>query len=76
MQPQSASEGVNNTASAAPSPVKSSLKKVAANLLILQGDADPLFSAPVWAEPSQSLIVMWDLGARKGGASGSGRAIE
>jgi hypothetical protein len=32
---------------------------VAANLLILQGGAEPLSSAPVWAEPSQLLIGMW-----------------
>jgi hypothetical protein len=34
----------------------SSSKKVAANLFILQGGAEPLSSAPVWAEPSQLLI--------------------
>jgi hypothetical protein len=45
--------------------VKSSPKKVAANLFILQGGAEPLSSAPVWAEPSQLLIGMWLLGARK-----------
>ena len=40
-------------------PGKSSPKKVAAKSFILQGDADPLSSAPVWAEPSQLLIGMW-----------------
>src|SRR5580704_9694311 len=34
----------------------SSPKKVAANLLILQGTSKQLSSAPVWAEPSQSLF--------------------
>jgi hypothetical protein len=34
-------------------------KKVAANLLILQGCAEPLSSAPVWAEPSQLLLGNW-----------------
>jgi hypothetical protein len=38
---------------------KSSPKKVAANLLILQRGAELLSSAPVWAEPSQLLIGMW-----------------
>ncbi len=49
------------TSQLAPSPVKSSSKKVAANLLILQGGAMPMpfSSAPVWAEPSQLLIVIW-----------------
>jgi hypothetical protein len=42
-----------------PLPDKSSPKKVAANLFILQGGAEPLSSAPVWAEPSQLLIGMW-----------------
>jgi len=28
-------------------------------LFILQGDAEPLSSAPVWAEPSQLLIGKW-----------------
>jgi hypothetical protein len=42
-----------------PSPEKSSSKKVAANLFILQGGAEPLSPAPVWAEPSQLLIGMW-----------------
>jgi hypothetical protein len=32
---------------------------VAVKLFILQGDAEPLSSAPVWAEPSQLLIGMW-----------------
>jgi hypothetical protein len=35
-------------------------KKVAAKSFILQADAAPLSSAPVWAEPSQMLIGMWD----------------
>jgi hypothetical protein len=39
-------------------PDKSS-KKVAAKFFILQGGAEPLSSAPVWAEPSQLLIGMW-----------------
>ena len=39
-------------------PDKSSSKKVAAKSFILQGDAEPLSSAPVWAEPSQLLIGM------------------
>jgi hypothetical protein len=34
-------------------------KKVAAKSFILQGDAEPLSSVPVSAEPSQSLIGMW-----------------
>jgi hypothetical protein len=42
-----------------PSPDKLSSKKVAANLFILQGDAEPLSSALVWAEPSQMLIGIW-----------------
>jgi hypothetical protein len=42
-----------------PSPEKSSPKKVAAKSFILQGDAEPLSSAPVWAESSHSLIGMW-----------------
>ena len=46
----------------APSPDKSASKKVAAKSFILQGDAEPLSSAPVWAEPSQLLIGMWLLG--------------
>jgi hypothetical protein len=41
--------------------VKSSSKKVAANLFILQRGASPLSSAPVWAEPSQLLIGIWVL---------------
>jgi hypothetical protein len=45
-----------------PSPVKSSSKKVAVNLLILQGGAVPLSSAPVWAEPSQLLLGNWLFG--------------
>jgi len=40
-------------------PVKSSPKKVAAKLFILQGGAEPLSSAPVWAEPSQLLLGNW-----------------
>ena len=39
---------------------KSPPKKVAAKLFILQGGAAPLSSVPVWAEPSQSLLGMWD----------------
>jgi hypothetical protein len=39
---------------------ESSPKKVAAKLLIFQGGAKPLSSVPVWAEPSQSLIGMWE----------------
>ena len=39
-----------------PSPVKSSPKKVAAKLFILQGSAKPLSSVLVWAEPSHLLI--------------------
>jgi hypothetical protein len=42
-----------------PSLDKSSSKKVAASLFILQGGAEPLSSVPVWAEPSQLLIGMW-----------------
>jgi hypothetical protein len=42
-----------------PSPEKSSSKKVAAKLFILQESAEPLFSVPVWAEPSQLLFGMW-----------------
>ena len=37
----------------------SSSKKVAAKSFILQGDAEPLSSVPVWAEPSQLLIGMY-----------------
>jgi hypothetical protein len=44
-----------------PSPGKSAPKKVAAKLFILQGGAMPLSYVPVWAEPSQLLIVNWDL---------------
>ena len=44
-----------------PSPGKSAPKKVAAKLFILQGGAMPLSYVPVWAEPSQLLIVMWVL---------------
>jgi hypothetical protein len=42
-----------------PSPDKSSSKKVASKLFILQEDAVLFSSAHVWAEPSQLLIVMW-----------------
>jgi hypothetical protein len=38
--------------------IASSPKKVAANLFILQGGAEPFSSAPVWAEPSQLLLGM------------------
>jgi hypothetical protein len=34
-------------------------KKVAAKLFILQDGAGPLFSVPVWAEPSQLLLGNW-----------------
>jgi hypothetical protein len=40
-------------------PEKSASKKVAAKLFILQGEAEPLSSVPVWAEPSQLLFGMW-----------------
>jgi hypothetical protein len=49
------------TYSVEPSPEMSSPKKVAAELFILQGGAEPLFTASVWAEPSRLLIGMWDL---------------
>jgi hypothetical protein len=39
-----------------PSSEKPSPKEMAAKSFILQGDAEPLSSAPVWAEPSQLLI--------------------
>jgi hypothetical protein len=39
--------------------VKSAPKEVAAKSFILQGDAEPLSSAPVWAEPSQLLLGNW-----------------
>lgn len=39
-----------------PSSAKSSSKRVAPKSFILQGDAPPLSSAPVWTEPSQLLI--------------------
>jgi hypothetical protein len=51
--------GPHITSQLAPSLDKSSSKKVAANLLILQGGVEPLSSAPVWAEPTQLLIGMW-----------------
>jgi hypothetical protein len=41
-----------------PSLDKSSPEKVAVNLLILQECPEPLSSAPVWAEPSQLLLVI------------------
>jgi hypothetical protein len=47
-------------------PDKSASKKVAANSFILQRDAQPLSSAPVWAEPSQLLIGMWLFGLWRG----------
>jgi hypothetical protein len=40
-------------------PAKSSSKKVAVKLLILQGGEEPLSSDPVWAELSQSLFGNW-----------------
>jgi hypothetical protein len=43
----------------APFYIASSPKKVAAKLFNFQGDAKPLSSAPVWAEPSQLLIGLW-----------------
>jgi hypothetical protein len=51
--------------------VKSSSKKVAAKSFILQGDAEPLSSIPVWAEPSQLLIGMWTRRSLKDQRSGS-----
>jgi hypothetical protein len=43
-------------------PDKSAPKEVAAKSFILKGDAEPLSSAPVWAEPSQLLLGNWLLG--------------
>jgi hypothetical protein len=40
-------------------PDKSAPKEVAAKSFILKGDAEPLSSAPVWAEPSQLLLGNW-----------------
>src|SRR5580693_358077 len=49
----------NPTPKGAPFYIASSPKKVAAKLFILQGGAESLSSAPVWAEPSQLLIGSW-----------------
>jgi hypothetical protein len=42
-----------------PCPVKSSSKKVATKSFILQENAEPHSSVPVWAERSQLLLGMW-----------------
>jgi hypothetical protein len=59
MLPAGAGKVEGHKTSCWPSPEKSSPKKVAAKSFILQEDAEPLSSAPVWAEPSQLLIGMW-----------------
>jgi hypothetical protein len=55
----SGTTAVGKSSCPGPSPDKSSPKKVAAKLFILQGDREPLSSVTVWAEASQLLIGMW-----------------
>jgi hypothetical protein len=56
------SNSLNPPAGSRVGPVKSVPNKVAAELFIPQGGAEPLSSVPVWAEPGQLLIGIWPSG--------------
>ena len=56
------SDSLNPPAGSRVGPVKSAPNKVAAELFILQGGAEPHSSVPVWAEPGQLLLGIWPSG--------------
>ncbi len=56
------SDSLNPPVASRVGPVKSAPNKVAAELFIPQGGAEPLSSVPVWAEPGQLLIGIWPSG--------------